>query len=220
MRKVHRRALRETIVKWARSRKYRRVWIDVGAHEGEMTFPYAAADPSLLVYAFEPNLHAASRIMGRLRNYVVLPVAVTERDGSAELQLNAYEQSSSLLPVDQEGMKSWVTGGLEFKVVGSVTVPTMRLDTFMNGAGIESVDYLKIDAQGLDLDVVKSAGDRLKDVAKVQLEATMAAYRQYEGAPDKSEIVNFMESRGFRLVDEETQSHGQEANLTFLPARP
>src|SRR5207249_5575545 len=122
LRKVHRRALRETIVKWARSRKYRRVWIDVGAHEGEMTFPYAAADPSLLVYAFEPNLHAASRIMGRLRNYVVLPIAVSEHDGSAELQLNAYEQSSSLLPVDQEGMKSWVPGQ-EIKVVGSRTVP-------------------------------------------------------------------------------------------------
>jgi len=212
---VHRRALRETVVKWARARKYRRVWIDVGAHEGELTFPFAAADPSLLVYAFEPNLHAASRIMGRLRNYVVLPVAIADRDGSAELQINAYEPSSSLLPADEAGVKSWVTEQ-EFKVIGSVTVPTMRLDTFMNGAGIDSVDYLKIDAQGLDLEVVKSAGDRLKDVAKVQLEATMVSYRQYEGAPGKSMIVDYMKSKGFRLTDEEIQSHGQEANLTFL----
>jgi FkbM family methyltransferase len=217
LRKVRRRALRETVVKWARSRKYRRIWIDVGAHEGELTFPFAAADPSLLVYAFEPNLHAASRIMGRLRNYVVLPIAIADRDGSAELQLNAYEQSSSLLPADEAGVKSWVTD-LEFKVLGSVTVPTMRLDTFLNGAGIESVDYMKIDAQGLDLEVVKSAGDRLKDVAKVQLEATMVSYRQYEGAPDKSAIVQYMESKGFRLTEEEIQSHGQEANLTFLHA--
>ena len=215
LRKVHRRALRETVVKWARARKYRRVWIDVGAHEGELTFPFAAADPSLLVYAFEPNLHAASRIMGRLRNYVVLPVAIADRDGSAELQINAYEPSSSLLPADEAGVKSWVTEQ-EFKVIGSVTVPTMRLDTFMNGAGIDSVDYLKIDAQGLDLEVVKSAGDRLKDVAKVQLEATMVSYRQYEGAPGKSMIVDYMKSKGFRLTDEEIQSHGQEANLTFL----
>jgi len=180
-----------------------------------MTFPYAAVDSSLLVYAFEPNLHAASRIMGRLRNYVVLPVAIAERDGSAELQLNAYEQSSSLLPADEGGVKRWVTEQ-EFKVIGSVTVPTMRLDTFMDGAGIEAVDYLKIDAQGLDLEVVKSAGDRLRDIAKVQLEATTAPYRQYEGAPGKVVIVEYMESRGFRLAGEESQSHGQEANLTFL----
>ncbi len=199
------------------ARRYRRVWIDVGAHEGELTFPFASVDRTLLVYAFEPNLRAASRIMGRLPNYVVLPIAVAATDGSAELQLNAYEQSSSLLPADDAGVKAW-RSELEFKVIGSVTVPTMRLDTFMNGAGIESVDFLKVDAQGLDLEVVRSAGDRLRDVARVQLEATTASYRQYEGAPGKSEIVEFMESNGFRLAEEESQSHGQEANLTFVRA--
>jgi FkbM family methyltransferase len=213
--KARRRALRDTFGRWARSRKYRRIWIDVGAHEGETTFPFASVDRTLLVYAFEPNLQAASRIMGRLRNYVVLPIAIAERDGSAELHLTAYEPSSSLLPADQVGIKSWVSE-VEFKVVGSVTVPTMRLDTFMNGAGIESVDYLKIDAQGLDLEVVKSAGDRLRDVAKVQLEATTSSYRQYEGAPGKPVIVEYMAAKGFRLAGEESQSHGQEANLTFL----
>ena len=199
------------------ARRYRRVWIDVGAHEGELTFPFASVDRTLLVYAFEPNLRAASRIMGRLPNYVVLPIAVAATDGSAELQLNAYEQSSSLLPADDAGVKAW-RSELEFKVIGSVIVPTMRLDTFMNGAGIESVDFLKVDAQGLDLEVVRSAGDRLRDVARVQLEATTASYRQYEGAPGKSEIVEFMESNGFRLAEEESQSHGQEANLTFVRA--
>ncbi len=153
--------------------------------------------------------------MGRLRNYVVLPIAVAEHDGSAELQLNAYEQSSSLLPPDAAGLESWVSEQ-SFNVVESVTVPTMRLDTFMNRAGIESVDFLKIDAQGLDLEVVKSAGDRLVDVARVQLEATTGAYRQYEGAPGRAAVIEFMESRGFRLAGEESQSHGQEANLTFL----
>ena len=214
-RKVHRRALRETVVRWARSRKYRRIWIDVGAHEAEMTFPFAAADSSLLVYAFEPNLHAASRIMGCLRNLVVLPIAIAAHDGSATLQLNSYEQSSSLLPLDEEGAKHWISDA-EAKVVGAMTVPTMRLDTFMNETGIDHVDYLKVDAQGLDLEVVKSAGDRLRDIAKVQLEATTSSYRQYEGAPEKSVIIEYMESRGFKLAEEEIQSHGQEANLTFL----
>jgi FkbM family methyltransferase len=215
LRKVHRRALRETFGVRARRRSYRRIWIDVGAHEGETTLPFAARDQSLLVYAFEPNLQAASRIMGRLRNYVVLPIAIAERDGSAELNLNAYEQSSSLLPADELGVKRWVTEQ-HFEVVGAVTVPTMRLDTFMNRAGIKRVDFLKIDAQGLDLEVVKSAGNRLDDVIKVQLEATTVSYRQYEGSPDKSDIVDYMKSRGFRLTAEEFQSHGQEANLTFL----
>ncbi len=154
--------------------------------------------------------------MGRLRNYVVLPFAIAERDGSATLQLNAYEQSSSLLPPDAEGIKRWETGGLHFEVVGAVTVPTMRLDTFIASVGLKSVDFLKVDAQGLDLEVVRSAGDRLKDIRKIQLEVTTVDYRQYEGAPGRSAIVDFMESKGFVLKGEEIQSHGQEANLTFV----
>jgi FkbM family methyltransferase len=215
VRKLHRRALAETFGRFARNRTYRRVWIDVGAHEGESTFPFAAADPALLVYAFEPNLRAAARVMGKLRNFVVLPIAIAERDGSAELNLNAYEQSSSLLPADPDGVESWVTEA-HFEVVGSVVVPTMRLDTFLAAAGIGAVDFLKVDAQGLDLEVVRSAGDRLKDMARVQLEATTVPYRQYEGAPGKSVIVDFMESKGFTLQREESQSHGQEANLMFV----
>ncbi len=187
----------------------------MGAHEGESTFPYAAADPRLLVYAFEPNLRAASRVMARLRNYVVIPIAIAENDGCAQLNLNAYEQSSSLLVADLEGVKKW-TGGEQFKVVGSVTVQTMRLDTFMNACGIAGLDFLKVDAQGLDLQVVRSAGDRLADIARVQVEATTVSYRQYEAAPGRSVIVDFMESKGFHLVREEEQSYGQEANLTFV----
>ena len=215
VRKAYRRALRETFGLRARRRKYRTVWIDVGAHEGESTMPYAAKDPSLLIYAFEPNLRAASRAMGRLRNYVVLPIAIAERDGSATLQLNAYEQSSSLLPPDRDGVDRWITEQ-HFEVVGTVVVPTMRLDTFMTEAGLRSIDFMKVDAQGLDLEVVRSAGERLNDIARVQLEATTVPYRQYEGAPDRSAIVDFMESKGFVLKREEIQSHGQEANLTFV----
>ena len=191
------------------------MWIDVGAHEGETTLPFAARDPWLLVYAFEPDLRVASRVMGRLRNFVVLPVAIAEKDGSAQLNVNAYEQSSSLLRPDPAGVRQWVTDA-HFEVIGAMTVPTMRLDTFMDRAGLKRVDYLKIDAQGLDLEVLSSAGERLRDVEKVQVEATTASYRQYEGAPDKDEIVEFMESRGFRLTGEELQSQGQEANLTFI----
>lgn len=198
-----------------RSRTYRRIWIDVGAHEGESTLPFAAKDPSLLVYAFEPNLRAASRAMGRLRNYVVLPMAIAERDGSATLQLNAYEQSSSLLSPDPDGVSRWVTEQ-HFEVIGSSVVPTIRLDTFMAQVRLDAVDFMKVDAQGLDLEVVKSAGDRLTDISRIQLEATTVPYRQYEGAPAKSVIVDFMESKGFRLIREESQSHGQEANLTFV----
>ena len=59
------------------------IWLDVGAHEGEKTLAAARGNPALYVYAFEPNLAAASRLMGLVANHVVVPVAVAEQNGSA-----------------------------------------------------------------------------------------------------------------------------------------
>src|SRR5712692_6055121 len=132
------------------------VWVDVGAHYGETTFDHAAANPNLTVYAFEPNLKLAAQRMGKLANFVVLPFAVSETDGASEFHLNSLHESSSLLPFNPERLSQWI-GGEELRTERIVTVPTMRLDTFMNQAGIPRVDFLKIDTQGADLAVLKSA---------------------------------------------------------------
>jgi hypothetical protein len=94
----------------------------------------------------------------------------------------------------------------------------MRLDTFMNEVGIRHVHFLKIDAQGADLNVLKSVGDRLRDVRKVVLEVSLTSTPLYEGSHSKDECLQFMADAGFSLQDEESQSDGQEANLTFLRA--
>ena len=122
------------------------VWLDVGAHLGEKTFSFAAQNPSARVYAFEPNLKVASKLMGRLPNYIVLPMAVSEEDGSAPFYLNRFEAASSLLPFVPEGLAQW-TGGEVLQVEATPNVPTIRLDTFLNQTGIAKVAYLKIDAQ-------------------------------------------------------------------------
>jgi hypothetical protein len=92
----------------------------------------------------------------------------------------------------------------------------MRLDTFMNSMKIKRVDFLKIDAQGADLQVVKSAGDRLADIDRIQLEVTTVADRPYVGSADREEILGYMADHGFSLLGSEDQSFGQESNLTFV----
>lgn len=192
------------------------VWIDVGAHYGETTFDQAAANPNLVVYAFEANLKLASRMMGSLQNYVVLPFAVAETDGVSEFHLNSRHDSSSLLPLNPEGLSQWI-GGEELKVERTITVPTIRIDTFLNQVGIPFVDFLKIDAQGADLNVLKSAGKRLRDIHKIILEVSTTPTPLYEGSHTEQDCLQFMTDAGFTLVKQETQSHGQEKNLTFVP---
>jgi FkbM family methyltransferase len=190
-------------------------WIDVGAHHGETTLRQAALNPGLKVYAFEPNLTAAAKLIGRASNYLVIPMAVAEKDGLANLHINSFDAASSLLPFNEASLQNWI-GGEALKVNSTVPVPTIRLDTFMNLAKIEDVGYLKIDTQGADLAVVKSAGERLRDIAKITLEVDVTPVPLYEGAPTKDEIISYLKDVGFSLVTVEKQSHGQEENLTFI----
>jgi len=194
-----------------------RVWLDVGAHLGEKTFAVAQQDPLVRVYAFEPNLRLAAQRMGLLPNFGVLPVAVAEHDGSADFYLNQDDAASSLLPFKPEGLRRWI-GSEQLEVVSRVKVPTIRLDTFLNSAGIARVDYLKVDAQGADLAVVRSAGARLRDIARISLEVQTTPVPLYEGSASKEEVVRYLEAAGFALVAVEPQSHGQEENLTFVRA--
>ncbi len=190
-------------------------WIDVGAHRGEMSLWWAERNPGLKIYAVEPNLRAAAKLMSRAPNYFVVPMAIAETDGFASFYVNAFEAASSMLPLNRCALDSWI-GGEELEVNSVTSVPTIRLDTLMTLAGIQKVDYLKVDTQGMDLAVVRSAGSRLRDVAKIMLEVDIKEVRLYSGSPSKGEIVAFLNEAGFYLASTEKQTHGQEENLTFI----
>jgi FkbM family methyltransferase len=192
-----------------------RVWIDVGAHLGESTFLEAQRDPSLLIYAFEPNLSLFLQRTGMLPNWIVLPYAVAESEGTAPFHLNYLSQTSSLLPLYEPGRQSWL-GGEELRVERTQTVPVIRLDTFMDLARISEVEYLKIGAQGSDFGVLKSAGERIRGIRKITLEVQITPVELYSGAAGRQEILDYLAAKGFELVECRRQTFDQEENLTFL----
>lgn len=193
----------------------RGTWIDVGAHEGQTTLDFAIRNPGLRIYAIEPNLRAAARLVGRAPNFVVIPFAIADKDGCADFHINSFEMGSSLLPLNEEGLKTWV-GLTSLDVESVMTVPTIRLDTLMKLLGIQHVDFLKVDTQGSDLAVLRSAGDRLRDIERVTLEVAVAPVPLYKGAASKTEVLAFLDGAGFRLVGTERQTFDQEENLTFI----
>jgi FkbM family methyltransferase len=193
------------------------IWIDVGAHLGEKTFASAEANPSLRVYAFEPVLRLAAQRLGRLPNFVVVPMAVAEHDGCADFYLNEFPAASSLLPFDPDGLAGW-RGGDVLKIERKLTVPTIRLDTFLNVMAIPKVQFLKIDAQGADLAVIRSLGKRLKDVDKISLEVQINPVPLYAGGTRVDEVERYMRAAGFTLDAREKQSFDQEENLTYVRA--
>jgi len=191
------------------------VWVDVGTCRGETTLSHARHNPNLKVYAFEPNLRVASKLVCSAPNFLVFPMAVAEQDGTATFYVNEFEMAGSLLPLNEDAVRTWV-GVENHKVERTVTVPTIRLDTFMDLVGLQRIDFLKVDTQGTDLAVVRSAGRRLRDIVRIALEVAIAPVPLYKGAPSKGDVLSFFKEAGFALVRTESQTHGQEENLTFV----
>lgn len=172
------KALQNLGTKLLEKQGWKGTWIDVGAHLGELTYAAARNNPRLTVFAFEPNWELARTTMGKLANFIVLPMAVAQEDGVAEFFVNDADFTSSLLPFSDSGLEAWKDfEGLKLK--SKMTVPTIRLDTFMSYMKIDSVDFLKVDAQGADFDVIRSAGTDLERIEEVTLEVDIGVSKLY-----------------------------------------
>ena len=84
-------------------------------------------------------------------------------------------------------------------MISEEKVLTKRLDEFN---AIKVCDYLKIDVQGAELDVLRGAAETLKNCLVVEIEVEFVPL--YENQPLFSDVDNFMRRHGFflhRLID-------------------
>jgi FkbM family methyltransferase len=192
-----------------------RVWITVGAHHGEQSPAAQQFDPGLAVHVFDPLPALYGELADELPNYHVHAMAVGEEDGMAALRINSFDASSSLMPMDEATRAHRKDGRLQ-RDERVIQVPVTRLDSFMHQHAIRRVEFLKIDAQGDDLAVLRSAGDRLVDIDRIQLDVAATPTQLYQGAANTPAFLAYMAMHGFRLTETQLQSHDQEEKLTFM----
>ena len=114
----------------------------------------------------------------------------------AKFHLNEWSPTSSLLPSNLSLMGQF--SGLTdiCKTVSIIDVNTRRLDDVRE---IEYCDFLKIDVQGGDFDVIAHGQALLEKTLFVHIEMEFAPI--YAGQPLFSEIDALLRRKGFELVD-------------------
>jgi FkbM family methyltransferase len=76
---------------------------------------------------------------------------------------------------------------------------TRRLDSLVEERAWPLPDFIKLDTQGSELDILRGAGKCLAHASALQIECNVLNYN--EGAPMLPEVLQFMQSAGFRLYD-------------------
>ena len=184
--------------------------IEVGAYDGGDSLKYHKN--GYTVYTFEPKKDLFQNLVNKtkhLTNYTVISKAVSLVNGITQFNICKEGGASSILPFrsEDELSKTWSPQRTDIHFSGiTYDVETTRLDTFIEEYGLQNqiIDFIHIDAQGVDLDCLKSMGHYIKNVLAGVVETVIDKNKSiYIGQEDNTleNVSIFLASNGFKLKD-------------------
>jgi len=169
---------------------------DIGANVGTWTCLAKSMFPAARIEAFEP---LACHFTGFQQRTAPWPgdvrlhtCALGATEGTAAMHVMDFSDASSLLPASAAGRR-------EFKIAptGVQTVPVVPLDVLVAREKLPWPDLVKLDVQGFELEVLRGAEACLGRARAVLCEVSFQRF--YVGQPLFSEVLLFLEKRGFAL---------------------
>jgi FkbM family methyltransferase len=174
--------------------------VDIGAGAGDFAISAARRFPRSRVFAFEPfagsfELMRENLALNGVSNVVPFPEAVAGRSGHLYLST----------PTGIEGQHRTADSAVE----AAVPVPAVTLGQVFEANAIGICDFLKIDCEGGEYDILFQAGtDALGRIRHIAME-------YHEGVTPFShrDLVAFLEEQGFTTTRRPSPAH---PNLGFL----
>jgi len=173
--------------------------LDVGAMAtGEERYHPLVASRLAQVTGFEPNPAEYARLQGREGPYRYLPHFLGS-GRSATFHLTRYPGCSSLLMPDPKVIDLFMTIGCadpggNFHVEKTETIETVRLDDIKPAL---QVDFLKVDAQGYELEIMRHGAATLANTLVIECEVEFVPL--YREQPLLGDVQCFLRDQGFML---------------------
>jgi len=183
--------------------------VDVGAAGGiEPAWSRFVNDVHFIL--IEPGPEAAKRLQSetaRIPHCTIVEKGLAGRDGVRRLNLTKAPVCSSLLEPDSEVLKRFAIAPI-FEVVEQLDVSCFRYDSLL-AEGLPAPDYIKLDTQGTELEILTGFGELLWGCAGIVLEAHL--YPIYKDQALLGDVVAFLdrydlalrEARPCRTFDDE-----------------
>jgi FkbM family methyltransferase len=165
--------------------------LDIGAYEGEWTDMFRRIFPKARVLMIEPQRTKESILRAKAaasRGRVDFEMALLGAISKPEVIFFEMETGSSLLPE--------LTGHAR----NAVGIPLTTLDDSVQKRwATANVDFIKLDTQGYELEIMKGGLKTLGRAKAVLTEASVQPFN--EGAPRAAEVISFLKANGFELFD-------------------
>ena len=171
---------------------------DIGANTGDYAINMRDAGYIGKVISFEP-LSSAYSVLSKAcsndKNWESINMAIGSRDEETFINIAGNSQSSSLLDMLPEHVKSAPSSAY----IGKEKITVRKMDTIFNqyyGEGDHIL--LKIDTQGFEKQVLDGAEQSLSKITGIQLE--MSLIPLYANEMLYLEMIAFLKGKGFILM--------------------
>jgi FkbM family methyltransferase len=170
--------------------------LDIGAHQGEISRQLSVLYQPRFVGMVEPIPELASKLKHTTfaPSQCVFGCAVGRQQGIAELNVLEHMPSTSLLEVTAE---SEVLFEKPMAIARSIQVPVRTLDDIFADCDIDELDFLKIDVQGYELEVIAGGLQTLKKTKLVMTEVSF--FSHYHRQPLFLDVYSALAQHGFHL---------------------
>ena len=168
------------------------VVFDIGAYIGTYALAASQIARKGKVYAFEPNPQSAKRLQRSVQirdigNIQVVQAALGDHTGELPFTLATYPPQSSLSdsPTSESDVQS-------------ISVQVENLDNYCQTRGITHADYLKIDVEGAELQVLQGAAGMIRASRPemiIELHETMAPNFGYT----TQNVVEYLQGLNYTL---------------------
>jgi FkbM family methyltransferase len=127
-----------------------------------------------------------------------LPVAVGAKTGQATLHIPDNFKGSSLLPHNIDLVESYGYDTLH-RTQRKLGVECLTIDAICERFNLSPPDYLKMDVEGAELDILRSANRALEGCSAIKVEVSFLEQRLHQ--PLMHEVTAFLLDAGYLLAD-------------------
>ncbi len=163
--------------------------LDIGAYEGYWTREFKQIFPDCAVMMLEGQLSKEPVLIKTKNAYsdVDYKIALLGATDATDVTFNMYESASSVFVEHHDTGAKTETRNL------------VTLDKLLEKENLKKPDFIKIDTQGYELEILKGGEKTLAHAEFVLLEVSFLDI--YVNCPLVADTINFMKERGFVVYD-------------------
>ena len=172
--------------------------IDIGARSG-LNKPFSYIDEKYLnIIGFEPDFDEYKKLKKTYKNRKYFNYAIDRKIKRSKFFLLKDEPASSLYkPNNNIGYKFEKQHFEKRSIKKIINLNTNKLDNYKDE--IKKIDFLKIDTQGSEFDILEGANNILKNQIPIILTETWSE-DIYQKAKKFYDIARFLDNYGFRAI--------------------